>query len=262
MVWRFLEQYGTSKASDLLDEFAAAVAAFDPEVASKAQIQMMEAELRKLGRRLTEAEAEVRREHRETAALRETYESCLQAAHRLEAQLAEGTNREIEASLARIVAKREALKPEIEREEQEDREVEAWRVELRGAFEELGRKLEQAQGDPRSARRRMDRTRLQKQRAEERERRSRQAAGMTSSMSALSVALDAMNRQTSQWRAESETLQLKAGLFEAERLENDPQIAAALDAAKGESGPGGSRLSERPAALEQHPARRRLTAAE
>ena len=49
MVWRFLKQYGMSKASDVLDEFASAVVAFDPEVASRAQIKMMEAELRKLG---------------------------------------------------------------------------------------------------------------------------------------------------------------------------------------------------------------------
>ncbi len=262
MVWRFLKQYGMSKASDVLDEFASAVVAFDPEVASRAQIEMMEAELRKLGRRLAEAEAEVRREHQETAALRESYATYLKAARQLETQLAENPHPEIEASLAKIVAKLETLKPEIEREEQEDREVEAWRVELRRSFEELGRKLKQAQGDLRSARRQMDMVRLQKQRVEERERRAEAAAGMTSSISTLSVALDAMNRQTAHLRAETEALQFKAGLFQAEQLENDPHIAAALDAARGKRGRSRQSLSERLAALDGPAAPRSLTAAE
>ncbi len=262
MVWRFLKQYGMSKAGEVLDEFASAVVAFDPEVASRAQIEMMEAELRKLGRRLAEAEAEVRREHQETAALRESYDTYLEAARQLETKLAESPHPEIEASLAKIVAKLEALKPEIEREEQEDREVEAWRVELRRSFEELGRKLKQSQSELRSARRQMDTARLQKQRAEERDRRAQGAAGMTSSISALSVALDAMNRQTAQLRAETETLQFRAGLFQVERLENDPHIAAALDAARGKSGRSGQSLSERLAALDGHSAPRHVSAAE
>jgi chromosome segregation ATPase len=261
MVWRFLKHYGKSKAGEVLDEFARAVVTFDPEVATRAQIEMMEAELRKLGRRLTEAEGEVRREHQETAALRESFGTYLEAARRLEAKLAEGSDPGIEASLAKVVAKLEALKPEIEREEQEDREVEAWRVELRRSFEELGRKLKQAQGDLRSAHRQMDMVRLQKQRVEERDRRARAAAGMTSSISALSVALDAMNQQTAHLRAETETLQLRAGLFQAEPMESDPHIAAALEAVRGKAGPGQS-LSERLAALDGRPSPQALTAAE
>jgi hypothetical protein len=85
---------------------------------------------------------------------------------------------------------------------------------------------------------------------------------MTSSISTLSVALDAMNRQTAQLRAETDTLQFKAGLFQAEQLENDPHIAAALDAARGRSGRSRQSLSERLAALDGHPAPRHLTAAE
>ena len=84
MVWRFLKHYGVSKANDVLEEFASTVVAFDPESASNAQIAMMEAELHKLGRRLAEAEAEVSREHRETADLRQSYDDHLEAARILE----------------------------------------------------------------------------------------------------------------------------------------------------------------------------------
>lgn len=266
MVWRFLKHYGVSKAGAVLDDFTAAVVTFDPETASKAQIGMMEAELHKLGRRLAEAETEVEREHQETAALRETYEDYLRAAQVLEAKLeqSEGdpARHEIETSLAKTIIKLEQLKPEIEREEQEDQEVEAWRSELRHSFEALGRKIRHAQGELASARRQMDMARLRKDRAEAQDRRAREASGITGSMSALSVALDTMNQQTAKLRAESDTLQLKAGLFQTEQLESDPHIAAALNTARGHSDKGAKSLSERLAALGQRPRPLQVSAAE
>lgn len=266
MVWRFLKHYGAGKANEVLEDFTAAVVAFDPEMASKAQIAMMEAELHKLGRRLAEAEAEVQREHRETAALRKTYQEYLQAAQVLESKLAEsegGQNHvEIETSLAKAINKLERLKPEMEREEQEDQEVETWRAELRQSFEALGRKLRHAQGELASARRQMDMARLQKERAEEQDRRAQEASGITGSISALSVALDTMNQQTAKLRAETETLQLKAGLFQTEQLESDPHIAAALNTARGTSGRGTASLSERLAALGARPRPVQVSAAE
>ena len=266
MVWRFLKHYGVNKASEVLEDFTAAVVTFDPETASKAQIGMMEVELHKLGKRLAEAEAEVRREHQETTALRRTFGEYLEAARILEAKLAEvgdGLGRvEIETSLAKAINKLEQLKPEIEREEQEDQEVEAWRTELRRSFDALGQKLRAAQGELTSARRQMDMARLRKDRAEEQERRAREASGVTGSISALSVALDTMNQQTAKLRAESEALQLKAGLFQAEQLESDPHIAAALDSARGKTGKDAKSLSERLAALGRRPQPLQVTAAE
>lgn len=265
MVWRFLKHYGVSKANDVLEEFASTVVAFDPESASNAQIAMMEAELHKLGRRLAEAEAEVSREHRETADLRQSYDDHLEAARILEASLNDCEDpqerTEIESSLSRTIAKLEKLKPEIEREEEEDREVEAWRAELRRSFEELGEKLRHSRSELTSAKRRMDMARMRTERAQEQDRRAREAAGITSSISALSVALDSMNQQTAKLRAESETLKLKAGLFQAEKMETDPHIAAALDAARGKRAPEKQSLSDRLAALESSGDRPRLTIA-
>ena len=266
MVWRFLKHYGMGKATDALEEFATAVVAFDPEAASRAQIDMMEAELHKLGRRLAEAEAEVGREHRETAALRDSYESYLQAAQRLDTALNSATGEtersEIEASLGKVVARLEKLKPEIEREEQEDKEVEAGHAELRSSFGELGEKLRKARGDLQSARRQMDMAKLRKERAVSQDRRASDAKGITGSIAGLSVALDAMNQQTASYRNETESLRLKAGLFQTERLEDDPHIAAALETAQAGGGTGSLSLSQRLAALEGQPAKPALTAAE
>jgi chromosome segregation ATPase len=250
MVWRFLKHYGMSKASDVLDEFASAVVAFDPETASRAQIAMMQTELHKLGRRLAEAETEVQREHRETAQLRSSYERYLRAAETMERRLAEFDERsrhaELEASLARVIERLEQLKPEIAREEREDQEVEAWAAELRRAFETLGAKLRRAESDLRAARRDMEMAHLQRQRVAEHEGR---ATGVTSALASLSVALDAMNRESARVRTETEALKLQASLFQSDRLDTDPNIAAALaESTRALPGSHGS-LSERLAAL-------------
>ena len=263
VVWRFLKHYGMNKATDVLNEFASAVVAFDPETASKAQVAMMEAELNKLGNRLAEAEAELRREHRETMDLKDSYEQHLKAAQILEAKLSDGGAEsamaaETEASLAKIIDKLEQLRPEIEREEQEDQEVEAWRSELRRAFDELARKIRRAHTELKSVRRQMDMANLQKERALEQDRRAKEAAGLTSSLSSLSVALDAMNQETSKVRAETEALKLKAGLLQTDRLDSDPNIAAALAAARGESSEDRGSLSDRLAALSRRKDKRTL----
>ena len=218
MVWRFLKHYGMSKATDVLDEFASAVVAFDPKAASKAQVAMMEVELNKLGNRLAEAEAELQREHRETLTLKQSYDDYLKAAQVLEAKLSDGDDpaktADTEASLIKVIDKLEKLKPEIEREEREDREVEAWRSELRRAFEELAQKIRRANSELKTAHRQMDMARLRKERAMEQDRRAKEAAGLTSTISTLSIALDAMNQETAKVRAETESLKLKAGLLQ------------------------------------------------
>ena len=253
MVWRFLKHYGMNKATEILDEFATAVVAFDPQAASHAQVAMMETELAKLGNRLAEAEAELRREHQETQALKQSYEQYLQAAQILEAKLTDGTDgadtAETEASLAKIIDKLEQMKPEIGREEREDAEVEAWRSELRQAFEELGQKIRSAHTELQSARRQMDMANLRKDRALEQDRRAREAAGLTSSLSSLSVALDAMNQETSKVRSETEALKLKAGVLQADRLDSDPNVAAALAEVRGKPALDRGSLSERLATL-------------
>ena len=266
MVWRFLKHYGKAKAGEVLDEFVSAVASFDPETASKAQIEMMEAELQTLGRRLAEAETEARREHQETTGLRRTYDYYLEAARLLEVKHSDGEaldqRAEIEASLTRLVGRLEQLKPEIEREEDEDREVEAWRAELRRSVDRLGDKLRAARSDLQLARRRVDSGQGRKEHAEEQDKRARAAAGMTSSISAMSVALDGMNQQTARLRAEADTLQLKAGLLHTEQLDSDPHVAAALGAARGTEGAGARSLSERLMALRSKTDAAQLTAAE
>jgi chromosome segregation ATPase len=241
------------KATAVLEEFTSAVVQFDPEAASRAQISMMEEELNSLGRRVAEAEAEVAREQRETLELKKSYGHYLQAARLLEEKIAAaedpGDAATTEASLAKLVDRLELMKPEIDREEWEDQEVEAWRRELRDAFEDLSAKLQRAHTDLKSARRQMDMASLQKERALEQERRSRTADGLSNSLNSLGVALDAMNRETTKVRSETEAFKLKSELRPVDILDRDPNVAQALAAARGENGANQGLLSERLAAL-------------
>lgn len=258
MVWRFLKHYGMGKAGEVLDEFASAVVAFDPDNAGKAQISMMQAELNKLSKRLAEAEAELRREHRETEDLQQRYQRYFEAAQGLQRKLERSEDdverTQLESSLAKLVDQLERLKPELAREQEEDREAEIWAGELRASFEDLAAKLKTAESDLRSAQRRMETAKLQQQRAVERDRKSSTAAGLTTAISAISVALDAMNKETARVRTESEAFELKARVMQGDRLEHDPHIAAALDAASPKRLADASSLRDRLARLEDRPA--------
>ncbi len=265
MVWRFLKHYGMGKAGDVLEEFASAVVAFDPDTASKAQTAMMQAELGKLARRLAEAEAEVRREHRETGELRATSDRFLEAArtleHRIKAASDDINRTELEASLAKLIEQLERLKPEIAREQEEDKDAEVWAGELRTSFEDLAAKLRSAESDLCSAKPRIETAQLKKQRSAERDHKSSAAAGLTTALSTISVALDAMNKETTRVRAESEALELKAKVLQGDRLEHDPHIAAALNAASPKQLADGRSLRERLAKLENRPALLAISAA-
>lgn len=264
VVWRFLKHYGVDKATAVLEEFTSAVVQFDPEAATRAQIATMEEELNRLGRRVAEAEAEVAREARETRELKQSYEQHLEAARILEQRVSAGDDpadaTAAEASLAKIIGRLEQMKPEIEREEREDQEVEAWRRELRQAFDELGGKIRSAQTELQSARRQMDMASLQKERAMEQDRRTREASGLKNSLGSLSVALDAMNRETAKVRNEAEALKLRTGLHQPDSLDNDPNIAAALAEARGTTANDKSSLSERLAVLSNQDPERKLAA--
>jgi CRP-like cAMP-binding protein len=92
----------------------------------------------------------------------------------------------------------------------------------------------------------MEMAHLERQRVADNEGR---ASGITSALASLSVALDAMNRESARVRTETEALKLQASLFQSDRLDTDPNIAAALaESMRMLPGSHGS-LSERLAAL-------------
>lgn len=235
MIWKFLSRVGKKQAGNALESFTQAVVAFDPETASEAQISLMEEELDKLGKRVGKAEMDVKKDHEETQALLTQYDRYLAAAERIEGQLEEaeeGQRAKLEESLEKLVAELERLNPEIERERQEDQEAEAFATELRQAYDVAAEKLKKAQVQLKQAQRRMEQARMKKERSLERAEGVRQAAGLSSSMGGLDTALNAMDKETEKAETTSRAAELKIGAFGQTEITDDPNIAAALEAAE------------------------------
>jgi len=235
MIWRFLSRVGKKQAGNALESFTQAVVAFDPETASEAQISLMEEELDKLGKRVGKAEMAVKKDHQETQALLTQYDRYMAAAERLEGQLEqtdESQKAALDQSLEKLLSELERLQPEIERERQEDQEAEAFAKELRQAYDVAAEKLKKAQTQLKQAQRRMEQARMKKERAEERAEGVRQAAGLSSSMGGLDTALNAMDKETEKAESASRAAELKIGAFGQQEIPDDPNIAAALEAAE------------------------------
>ena len=216
MIWRFLSRLGKKQAGNALEQFTQAIVAFDPKTASDAQISLMEEELDKLGQRVGQAEAAVRKDHDETAALVNQYDKYMSAAERLEAQITEEDDAQreaLEGSLGKLVVELEGLQPEIDRERQEDAEAEAFAAELRESYDHAAEKLKQAKTNLQKAQRRMEQANLKKERADERAQSVREAAGLTSSMGGLQTALSAMEKEADKAEASTRSSQLKIDAF-------------------------------------------------
>jgi hypothetical protein len=249
MVCRILKLYGDDKADALLEDFSASALAFDPARASYAEVTFMQAELKTLIGRLVKIEAEVRQEHTETEDLQQTYHRYLYAARVLQQELDQisGLDRraDIELSLAKLVDLLERLQPELAQELVDDRALALWTSRLRATVETLSKRLEDARGDLLSAQSRTERGQTGKQ--------SEAATMLTTALTSISVALDKMNRDAVQTRAEKEALETKLDKLRGNRLEHDPHIAAALGTRPSRTGSAlvhGASLRERLARLE------------
>ena len=218
MTWRSPKHDAPNSATDLVEDFAAEVMAFDAAAVGKARASSIEVELTRLGNRLAEADAAFRLIQRETSELRQIYAQHLQAAEILQSRLSKApdieTAAETEAKLDRLVDRLAQLKRLLELEERESREVEAWRAALRRAFDELARKINRAQRDSRFAQRPTGSAGLRMVRPADRDRPVDQdrhpcnTAGLIGAISALRVVLDGASRRAavdphplSEWHA-------------------------------------------------------------
>ena len=252
-MFKFLSKMGMKKAEGALESFTQAVVAFDPETASDAQISLMEEGLDDLGRKVAEAEQAVAKDRAETKTLTDQYDKYMAAAERLQEQIATAQEQKqassgLQDSLTTVVETLEGLTPEIEREREEDVEAEAFAAELREAYDAAAERLKGARKKLQEAQRNMERADQKKERAKEKEDAVRAASGLSSSMSGLDVALSAMTKEADEANAEAAAADLKVGAFGEKKLDDDPNIAAAL---QGEDPNAGKSAMDRLAALKK-----------
>jgi len=260
VVRRFLMHYGRDRAEEASTELASAIVAFDADTASSAQVMMMGAELDKLEKRLVQAEAEIRHEHRETSMLQHRYDRYVKAAWTLLGRLGKTEDKarlpELESSFAKLIDHLEHLKPEVVAEQNEDRATGKWARDLRLSVDDLAAKLASTAGGNGGRN-------LAHQRQSGRERGMINVARLTSALSTISVALETMNKETTRIRnarlaAKNEGCGQQNVMLEGDHLAHDPHIAAALNIALPRKRVDGPALRDRLARLGSQP---RLTSA-
>lgn len=224
-----------------------ALVAMDPKSASIAQLRVMEADLDKTGKLLTNLRVDMQRERKEAIEARENYDRRLAAAEHLNNQLA-GTSdpdrrASLEASLAKLLSQLEEIEGEVGVEEREADEAEALVAEAEAAYREKARALTEAKTSLAKAERDMQRASIQEERERERAHRAAQIAGLRDDGggSKLNTAIDAMSRRAQEARSNAEAARMKAqALTDLSRKSSDDMGDADIQAALAAVGKGGA----------------------
>jgi len=249
----FLRNFAGVKADNAVQAGVEALVRWDPEGASEAELRTMEQHLDDLGRQVAMARQAYDKERREADQIEALSRQRMAAAEQLQGQIATEADparrAALERSLETLVSMLEGMAPEINREKQDATDAKEFLEMLENAYAQAGGKLKQARSELERARRDMVRAGQQRETAERQADAARHAAGLTRSTSGLTVALNAMQEAAQRDLASADAAMAKAKLLRPTRPEqDDPNIAAALEAAAGKS-PAPQGLSERLAAL-------------
>jgi len=243
------------KTDQAVNNAVEAIVRWDPKSATEAELRTMEQHLDQLGLQVAEARQNYDREKKEADAIQALSQQRMAAAeqlqHRLEGEADPNAKAGLERSLTTLVNMLEEMTPEVEREKQDAADAADFLQTLQQTYDQAGSKLKAARSDLTRAQRDMSRADAQREAAERRAEAARQAAGLSGATSGLNTALKAMQDAAARDLAQAEAANAKAKLLTPTRPEkDDPNIAAAMDAAQGRL-PGPSSLGDRLAALRQ-----------
>ncbi|MGD9818315.1 MAG: hypothetical protein AB7V04_06405 [Desulfomonilaceae bacterium] len=254
----FLAAFGKKQIQEMGDSLTRAIVAWDPETATEAEIEEMIKELDKITVEAGKAKADFEKEQKEAEAVRRNYERHLQAAEMINGQMEAAEKggdlvkaSDLQSSLGRLLDDLEALKPELEREEQEAREAKDFYDEIMVLAKTSADKVKQARKILENAQNAMKRAEMEKRRAADRAAKAEKLAGLRKDTGGMGIALASMNKQMESAKAQAAASDLKAKLLAPDQTNRDENILAALKQA-GSSAPGltlSSNVSERLAAL-------------
>ncbi len=234
---KFLGKYISQKLSQASEALLKAIVSFDPETATEAQVAQMEADLDNLGQRVAEA----RQAHTEAKTAFDQADKVntqrLTAAGILESKinaLAEGSPERTskEKSLEALVDQVEDAQEELNDLRAAATETDEFATMLYDAYQEAAESLQAARRRIESAARKMARTQLGAERAEQRADAAAVAAGVRKANPALNTALAAMEQVSRDAHVRTDAANLKAGAF-GKGTKEDPNIASAMAEASG-----------------------------
>lgn len=238
----FFNEFGKVKFQQAGQSITQAIVAWDPETATQAEIEEMIGQLDKITQEAGQALTMYQREQKEADAIHASYDRYMQAAQLLNSQTQQANQagntskaQSLEQSLNKLLNDMERMKPEVEREVREAEDAKQYYEEVRGLAETSAEKLKQARSQLEQARRDMKRAEVDKQRAADRAARSERLAGLRQDTSSMGIALQAMNKQAEEARAQAQASDLKAKLLAPSGQKHDENIQAALKIVAGPS---------------------------
>ena len=228
------------------------LAGWDPETASKAELEQMEKRLDKLVQQVAEARMVYKKEQDEADEINRLYSQKLKAAEILQQRQAENPNvTKIGDALNELVSELEELSPEIQREEEEAIEAKEFMEELETIAKTSSEKLKNAKKALSKAMQDMKRADIRAQRAKDKEDQAAKLAGLRDETDNLGSALTAMQKNAEKANTKAEAANMKAKLLGAsEREKPNDLIASAMKEAQSGSAAASS-TADRLAALKK-----------
>ncbi len=212
------------------DGMKEAIAAWDPEFATDLEIEQMEKEFDKINAEVTRAKREMEREVRDYREKRFCYDQILASAKVLQDQG--------KADKAMIqMEKAEAMLPELETEKAEADEATAYFVEMQKELNDFGKKIADGKRMIESKRRQAEMAKLRAEREGRKAENAKVLAGLKERTSGMATLAQIYDKQREQAEQRADACKRKAEVFtsnvKSQGTEEDPDIAAAMAAAKG-----------------------------
>ena len=248
----FVSSFGKKKSENVGQSIVQILASWDPETASKAELEQMEKRLNKLVQEVGEARQVYKKEQGEADAIKALYDQRLKAAEILQTRLAEAPdNADAEKALTELVQLLEEMQPEMEVEEQEAVEAKAFMEELEEVAALSAEKLKTAKKSLEKAVQDMKRAKVREERAKDSAERAAKLAGLRDESDQLGSALSAMRKNADASNAKADAARMKAKLLAPGKAEKENDlIASAMKEAGGSSAPTDS-IADRLAALKK-----------
>lgn len=234
MIGKFFKHYGINKIKDGVQGLQDAIVEFDPEGASDAAIAEMEENFDSINKEFSKAQQDFRKEKAEAIAIVDTYNQRLAAAEHITAQLTDDPdNAQLNEALNQLVSALEDMAEDVESEKEEADFAEEIMNDLQLTVTMYADKLKSARKDMSRAQKDLERAKRQEQRADEQADRAAVAAGIKDRAGGLSSALESMQRQANDSKANADAATRKAQLLSPTLVDENDAVKAAMDAVNG-----------------------------
>ncbi len=251
----FFSHFVRNQGKQALAAITTELVKFNPDAAIKADIDKMVADLDAAGRVIAEMRTTLSREQKEHAAARERYNAMVAGAEHIKKQIADpgltGDRRtELESSLGRLLDRLDQEATVVDRERKDVDDLQAQITDAETLYQQKATGLREARHNAERARNDMRHAGMQEERSRQRAEQAEVIAGLKDSpTSQIATATNLMQKAAEDARTRAEAHDMKANaLRSSDDASEDPNVAAAMEAARNEAVPARS-LDDRLSAL-------------